>query len=227
MPSQTRPWQQTIIEAATKQNDLSSLFWAIEWERDGVYQIALLGGRLPVVPLAPDVTDATDAAQVLMFSLQAGKLGKWALWLTHRDILDGLGREWFVWGEAKEEPMKPKRIQRKRVKGWKKPVGVVNVTRPGKWGNPFKVMPVRRGLVVSWIVISPDTYVDAIFGTEAEAASMAIDLFSDLIEKELDANPGALDELRGKDLMCFCAEGAPCHADVLLRFCAMLDGSEQ
>lgn len=112
----------------------------------------------------------------------------------------------------------PKRIQRKRQKGWKKPAGCVNVTRPGKWGNPFEVMPVRRGLVVSWIVISPDTYVDAEFKTEAEAASTAIDLFSDLIEKELDANPDALDELRGKDLMCWCKEGDPCHGDILLRF---------
>lgn len=30
--------------------------------------------------------------------------------------------------------MMPKRIQRKRTKGWKKPDGCVNVTRPGKLG---------------------------------------------------------------------------------------------
>lgn len=103
MPSQTRAWQQAIIEAATKQGDLSSLFWAIEWEREPeVYQIALLDGRVPVVPLAPDVQDATDAAQVLMYGMREGKLGKWALWLTHRDILNGLGREWYMWPEVKE-----------------------------------------------------------------------------------------------------------------------------
>ena len=101
MPSQERPWQQTIIEAATKKGDLSFLFWAIEWEREPQrYQIALLGGRVPVVPLAPDVQDATDAAQVLMYGLQSGKLGKWALWLTHKDILDGLGRDWYVYGQT-------------------------------------------------------------------------------------------------------------------------------
>src|SRR6185437_10542536 len=33
----------------------------------------------------------------------------------------------------------PKRIQRKRTKGWKMPEGAVNVTRPGKHGNPFKI----------------------------------------------------------------------------------------
>lgn len=33
----------------------------------------------------------------------------------------------------------PVRIQRKRTKGWKMPENTVSVTRPGKWGNPFKV----------------------------------------------------------------------------------------
>lgn len=99
MPSQTRAWQQAIIEAAKAQGDLSSLFWAIEWERESeVYQIALLNGRVPAVPLAPDVTGATDAAHLLMLVMREGKLGKWALWLTHRDILNGLDRPWYIYG---------------------------------------------------------------------------------------------------------------------------------
>lgn len=32
----------------------------------------------------------------------------------------------------------PIRIQRKRTKGWKMPPNTVSVTRPGKWGNPFR-----------------------------------------------------------------------------------------
>jgi hypothetical protein len=28
-----------------------------------------------------------------------------------------------------------------------------------------------------------------------------------------------LDEIRGKDLACFCQEIEPCHADVLIEFC--------
>lgn len=31
----------------------------------------------------------------------------------------------------------PKRIQRKRTKGWKMPPNTVYVGRPTKWGNPF------------------------------------------------------------------------------------------
>lgn len=32
----------------------------------------------------------------------------------------------------------PKRIQRKRVKGWRMPENTISVTRPGIWGNPYK-----------------------------------------------------------------------------------------
>jgi len=32
----------------------------------------------------------------------------------------------------------PKRIQRRRTKGWKMPENTVCVTRPGMFGNPFK-----------------------------------------------------------------------------------------
>lgn len=33
----------------------------------------------------------------------------------------------------------PRRIQRKRVKGWKMPLGAVYIGRPSRWGNPFIV----------------------------------------------------------------------------------------
>ena len=35
--------------------------------------------------------------------------------------------------------MMPKRIQRKRTKGWKRPDNSVYVGRPTKWGNPFVI----------------------------------------------------------------------------------------
>ena len=34
----------------------------------------------------------------------------------------------------------PRRIQRKRTKGWRMPEGAVYVGRPTKWGNPYPVM---------------------------------------------------------------------------------------
>lgn len=33
----------------------------------------------------------------------------------------------------------PKRIQRKRTKGWRMPEGAVYVGRPSRWGNPFPI----------------------------------------------------------------------------------------
>ena len=85
----------------------------------------------------------------------------------------------------------PKRIQRKRTKGWKMPEGAVSVARPSLWGNPYKVG--EHGTV-----------------EECVAKHRA------LIEKHRQVCPGLLAELRGRDLACFCPLDQPCHADTLL-----------
>jgi hypothetical protein len=70
------------------------------------------------------------------------------------------------------------------------PEGAVKVTRPGPWGNPYKVK--EHGL------------------TEALR----------LFKEYLDANPElvarARDALAGKDLACWCPLDKPCHADIWL-----------
>ena len=66
----------------------------------------------------------------------------------------------------------------------------IYVGRPSVWGNPFR--------------IGPD-------GTRDEVVA--------LYAQWLDNQPGLLaqlGELRGRDLVCWCAP-LPCHADVLLR----------
>jgi len=95
----------------------------------------------------------------------------------------------------------PQRIQRRRTKGWRMPENTVSVCRPGKWGNPFRV---------------------GVDGTAAECvAKFQADVFS--------TNPRVgfkwedLDELRGKNLACFCPIGSPCHADVLLEWANLGD----
>lgn len=87
----------------------------------------------------------------------------------------------------------PKRIQRKRVKGWRMPENTVSVTRPGKWGNPYKITdyPYKS---IDQILEAYRTYVN-------DQMSMGI----------LD-----ISELRGKDLACFCPLHLKCHADILL-----------
>jgi len=99
--------------------------------------------------------------------------------------------------------MKPKRIQRRRTKGWRMPENTVSVTRPGKYGNPYVV---GRTQGDAW-------------GHEHDIkdAETAIKLFRyNLLNDVLLCNPDFLEPLRGKNLACFCPLDQPCHADVLL-----------
>jgi len=69
------------------------------------------------------------------------------------------------------------------------PVGAVLVARPSKWGNPFKIgLDDDRETVIK-------KYRAYVLGNPRLMA--------------------CLHELKGKDLVCYCAP-LPCHADVLL-----------
>lgn len=91
----------------------------------------------------------------------------------------------------------PVRIQRKRTKGFKLPPNTVSVTRPGRWGNPFKVGDDVPGL--------PGEKMDA------EDCVHCFTIFMPDFTRE-----AARKELRGKNLACFCPLDQPCHANVLL-----------
>ncbi len=105
--------------------------------------------------------------------------------------------------------MTPRRIQRKRIRGWKMPHGTVSCTRPGPWGNPY---------------ILGKTY-GGFFCVNAKEACVAFENDIDWNDRNKDRlmNGGLTtakirEELRGKDLACFCREDAPyCHVDTLLR----------
>ena len=114
----------------------------------------------------------------------------------------------------------PKRIQRKRTKGWKMPANAVCVTRPGKWGNKFVIDDYammgdpdghRRPFQMSYTVTSKQ-YADSRY-THIKDAATAVDWFRRYLTKY---PPADIAELRGKDLACWCKPGEPCHADVLL-----------
>lgn len=101
----------------------------------------------------------------------------------------------------------PKRVQRKRTKGWRMPPNTVSVTRPGTFGNPFRAgQAVEAGykdgpaMAVwafrEWMRVAPDF------------AYYKPDLRRRILER--------VGELRGKNLACFCSLDQPCHADVLL-----------
>lgn len=108
--------------------------------------------------------------------------------------------------------MVPRRIQRRRAKGWRMPPGAVYVGRPTMWGNRW-----------DWRDCPPEA------GPPAWARGVAVDLFRRWLGpqgEEMTDYPGRTDmrsdilrrigELRGRDLACWCPLDQPCHADVLL-----------
>jgi hypothetical protein len=100
----------------------------------------------------------------------------------------------------------PKRIQRKRTKGWKMPEGAVAVDRSTRFGNPFIVNPrVRPGSRSGCAFICVPTIEDAV-----ECYRIW------LVDNQPELLASARAELRGKDLACWCPLDKPCHADVLL-----------
>lgn len=84
-------------------------------------------------------------------------------------------------------------VLNKRVHGI--PVGAVYVGRPSKWGNPFSMR------------------------SEQDRDSVC-DAYERWLERVFQQDPAARDrlkaQLRGKDLVCWCAPRR-CHADTLLR----------
>lgn len=80
------------------------------------------------------------------------------------------------------------------------PENTVSVTRPGKWGNPFKVGDTIRDPITGEIKRYLQTLEDVLAWYRNYLRYRQIDL----------------SELKGKNLACFCPLDKPCHADVLL-----------
>lgn len=87
----------------------------------------------------------------------------------------------------------PRRIQRRRTRGWRAPEGAISVTRPGRWGNPFHC----ADLFSLWL--------------DGKLPEL------DTLEPRRLWILGNISTLKGHDLMCWCQLSAPCHADELLR----------
>lgn len=115
---------------------------------------------------------------------------------------------------SENRAMKPKRIQLRRIKGWRKPEGCIVVSRPSKFGNPFDdAESFRHWLINGEIGLS--SLIDRNLFPWRPASKSRLDAMRKCI---LDALP----ELRGRDLACWCplvdedGEHVQCHADVLL-----------
>lgn len=78
------------------------------------------------------------------------------------------------------------------------PPDAIYVGRPSKWGNPFRVQANINGPL------------------KFAAHRTAVKLYEGWINEQITAGFLGVEELRGKDLVCWCAP-LPCHADILLR----------
>jgi hypothetical protein len=80
----------------------------------------------------------------------------------------------------------PVRVRLSRAKGWRMPPNTVKVDRTTKWGNPY------------------------VAGRDGDRARCVA------LYRKLQKFGAEIEELRGKNLACWCPLDQPCHADLLL-----------
>ena len=114
------------------------------------------------------------------------------------------------------------------------PENTVYVGRPTKWGNPFRdfgdmvyIYSLNRRYLDPWIYLS----MQGEFGTAAEMYqdcvlnNAMVWLYCDDLDPISQGHwfgyfseiSNHINELKGKDLACWCSLDKPCHADVLLK----------
>jgi hypothetical protein len=105
----------------------------------------------------------------------------------------------------------PVRIQRRRTTGWRMPPNTVYVGRPSRYANPWAIRRTR----LQWIV--QDTVRNWFPSNDRVARRFAVWRFRRwLLTSAFARRRMRIDELRGKNLACWCPLDRPCHADVLL-----------
>jgi hypothetical protein len=111
-------------------------------------------------------------------------------------------------GKDSEGKMKPIRVQRKRTKGWRMPPNTVYVGRQTMWGNMLGKMYPNRNQDAK------NAFAALLEECSKEAASSICFSQTQLRQgKKITRN---IEQLRGKNLACFCPLDEPCHADILL-----------
>lgn len=120
----------------------------------------------------------------------------------------------------------PRRLQRRRTKGWRAPEGAAYVGRPTRFANPFALAPAasqRGGLLDMWAVEYKGRKLGR-WNDVADARADATDRYARWIREPEQADTLLLFRalLHGRDLTCWCPYPEPgqpdhCHAAVLLR----------
>lgn len=110
----------------------------------------------------------------------------------------------------------PRRIQRRRTKGWRlttattNPLGAVIVSRPSRYGNPCKITLMQE-------MGYEDPHAAAAGNFRTWLAGNRSDAPTDEADRRRERILASLPTLRGKDLACTCPPDHACHGDELLR----------
>jgi hypothetical protein len=123
----------------------------------------------------------------------------------------------------------PRRIQRRRTKGWRAPAGAIYVGRGTRWGNPCTQVryPALDG--TEWeregrlgktsgqrhAFVHPDKTVTWHLVQDA-TPEQAVEMFRRWLTEAPSLTAAVREHLSGRDLMCWCPTDEPCHADILL-----------
>lgn len=123
----------------------------------------------------------------------------------------------------------PVRIRLSRAKGWRKPEGAIVVSRPSRWGNPWKPGDPGRIDMLDIELTAPRALDRAdcahYFGAWLRGEwTLLPDRLTPLgvvsalreFDERREALLAALPAVRGRALCCWCPLDAPCHGDALL-----------
>src|SRR5438552_2695828 len=118
-----------------------------------------------------------------------------------------------------EQKPPPQRIQRQRTKGWRMPANTIYVGRPTYFGNPLRPDYFWRAGYSGDLRVALAACVQGFREWLTPNAKWSL-VWPEQIRLWLEATRAEriarLPELRGKNLACWCKEGDPCHADILL-----------
>lgn len=121
----------------------------------------------------------------------------------------------------------PRRIQRRRIKGWSaadastSEHGYRYVGRGTRYGNPWVVVETPDGWAASWtegarMSAPPDDRRWAPANSRYAGHEAAVYLYAEWIADQPKLLAVIRGELAARDLLCWCPPALPCHADVLL-----------
>jgi hypothetical protein len=113
---------------------------------------------------------------------------------------------------------RPRRLRLSRAKGWTKPAGAVVVARPTRWGNPWRVVPVRddrfpRGEAADVVHVDRDRHAGRFERFTSSpgtgAPYWAVQMYRLHLAEHPDLRAAIVAELRGRDLLCWCRQDPP------------------